>query len=118
MAEDTSGVDQGGAAYIFVSYCHDDSNQVYPELVWLRAQGFNVWYDQGIAPGSSWREEIATAIDECALFLMFVTPRSVKSEPCRGSATQSYPLQRVSGSGCPNASASSNLAPRNTFSMA
>ena len=83
MVEDTSDADQGGAAYIFVSYSHDDSDLVYPELDWLRAQGFNVWYDQGIAPGSSWREEIATAINECALFLMFVTPRSVKSEPCQ-----------------------------------
>ena len=74
---------QGDAAYVFVSYAHDDAHEVYPELVRLREQGFNIWYDEGIAPGSSWREEIATAINECTLFLMFVTPRSVKSEPCQ-----------------------------------
>ncbi len=74
---------QGDAAYIFVSYAHDDAGVVYPELIRLRNQGFNIWYDEGISPGSSWREEIATAINDCALFLMFVTPRSVKSEPCQ-----------------------------------
>ncbi|MCZ6869687.1 MAG: toll/interleukin-1 receptor domain-containing protein, partial [Gammaproteobacteria bacterium] len=74
---------QGDAAYIFVSYAHADAEAVYPELVRLREQGFNIWYDEGISPGSSWREELATAINDCALFLMFITPRSVKSEPCQ-----------------------------------
>ena len=68
---------------MFVSYAHENSAQVYPELRRLREQGFNIWYDEGIAPGSSWREELAQAIDECALFLIFITPGSAVSENCQ-----------------------------------
>ena len=48
---------QGDEPYIFVSYAHEDSDAVYPEIEWLRDQGFNIWYDEGISPGASWREE-------------------------------------------------------------
>ena len=74
---------QGDEPYVFVSYAHADYKIIYPEIQWLHDRGFNIWYDDGILPGSSWREEIATAINDCALFLMFITPRSVKSEPCQ-----------------------------------
>lgn len=45
--------------YIFVSYAHDDAALVYPEMVRLKNQGFHVWYDEGINPGSSWDDEVA-----------------------------------------------------------
>jgi TolB-like protein len=73
----------GDEPYVFVSYSHDDAQAVYPELARLCEQGFNIWYDEGITPGLSWREELATAIDNCALFLMLVTPRSVNSPNCQ-----------------------------------
>ena len=37
---------QGDEAYIFVSYAHDDAVVVYPELLKLHDQGFNIWYDE------------------------------------------------------------------------
>ena len=46
---------QGDAPYIFVSYAHDDAALVYPEITRLKEQGFNVWYDEGISPGATWR---------------------------------------------------------------
>jgi len=39
--------------YIFVSYPHADDEIVYPEIQWLHDQGFNIWYDDGIDPGST-----------------------------------------------------------------
>ena len=54
---------KGGQPYIFVCYAHDDVEMVYPEITWLRDQGFNIWYDDGISPGASWRQELADAID-------------------------------------------------------
>ena len=36
---------QGDEPYIFVSYAHEDSEVVYPEIQWLKDQGFNIWYD-------------------------------------------------------------------------
>tara|TARA_Y100000031_G_scaffold112146_1_gene123806 strand:+ start:11260 stop:13344 length:2085 start_codon:yes stop_codon:yes gene_type:complete len=74
---------KGEESYIFVSYAHEDDQQVYPEIEWLREQGFNIWYDEGISPGSTWREELAQAVKNCDLFLLFVTPRSAVSDNCQ-----------------------------------
>jgi hypothetical protein len=48
--------------YIFVSYAHKDAGEIYPQLAWLNDQGFNIWYDEGIEPGSEWSNELANAI--------------------------------------------------------
>ncbi len=72
----------GDEPFIFVSYAHDDSSRVFKELAWLREAGVNIWYDEGIAPGSHWHEALATAIDGCALFVVFLTKQSVQSENC------------------------------------
>jgi TolB-like protein len=72
----------GEDPYIFVSYSHADAALVYPELKWLHDQGFNIWYDEGISPGSTWRDEVALALTQCRLFLYFVSPRSVASSNC------------------------------------
>jgi TolB-like protein len=74
---------KGDEPYIFVSYAHEDSDVVYPEIQWLKEQGFNIWYDEGISPGSRWSDELATSLKNSSLFLYFVTPDSVKSQPCQ-----------------------------------
>ena len=73
---------KGDQPYIFVSYAHQDSADVYPDITWLHQRGFNVWYDEGIPPGEVWREELARSIEDCAAALYFVSPRSVTSENC------------------------------------
>jgi DNA-binding winged helix-turn-helix (wHTH) protein/TolB-like protein len=74
---------EGDKPYVFACYAHDDKAEVYPELVRLRNSGVNLWYDEGIAPGSEWSDTLASHIERCAVFLYFVTPRSVVSEHCR-----------------------------------
>jgi len=73
----------GDDSYIFVSYAHEDENRVYQEIEWLHQQGCNLWYDEGISPGSEWHTELAESIKNAGLFLYFVTPRSVKSDHCQ-----------------------------------
>lgn len=73
----------GDDPYFFVSYAHKDAAVVFPELVRLRDLGFNIWYDEGIEPGTEWRDELASAIRGAAGFLFFVTSNSVASENCR-----------------------------------
>ena len=73
---------KGDEPYIFVSYAHADDELVYPEIQWLHDQGFNIWYDDGIDPGSTWRDEVALALTQCGVFLYFVTPKSVTSANC------------------------------------
>src|SRR5262245_47793850 len=74
---------KGNAPYIFVCYAHEDAPLVYPELARLKDAGFNIWYDEGISPGYTWRDEVALALTQCSLFLFFVTPRSVASSNCQ-----------------------------------
>jgi len=77
----------GDDPFIFISYSHTDSKEVFQELEWLRQNGFNVWYDEGISPGHDWPDELARAIESCGLFLLFVTPESARSENCSRETT-------------------------------
>ena len=73
----------GTENYIFVSYAHKDSDKVYPILKKLNRRGYRVWYDEGIAPGSEWSENIALHLNKCAIVLAFVTPNFMASVNCR-----------------------------------
>ena len=73
---------QGSEPYTFVCYSHEDSEEVYADLVWLREQGLHIWYDEGISPGAGWRDEVARAIEGAALFLLFISPSAVESPHC------------------------------------
>jgi TolB-like protein/Tfp pilus assembly protein PilF len=73
----------GDEPYAFVSYSHRDAALVYPELSWLRGQGVNIWYDDGIRVGQNWADELANAVHNASLFLFFVTPNSVASHHCQ-----------------------------------
>lgn len=76
----------GDDPYLFVSYSHRDTALVFPELERLRELGFNVWYDEGISPGTQWSDELAHRIDGCQQFVFFVTPRSAASQHCSDEA--------------------------------
>ena len=73
---------RGDDPYVFVSYAHADGTIVYPELTRLNELGYNILYDEGISPSSSWRNEMAESIDQCSLFVIFITPQSAGSETC------------------------------------
>ncbi len=75
-----------GRPFVFVSYAHDDVDLVVPEIEWLKSEGFNVWYDRGIRPGSQWTDELAERIMASNVFLYYVTPRSVASRNCMDEA--------------------------------
>ena len=73
----------GKDPYIFISYAHKDSEQVFKEISRLHKAGYKIWYDEGIEASTEWPEEIANAVLGCAAFLVFVTPRSTASVNCR-----------------------------------
>lgn len=74
---------QGEAPYIFVSYAHKDTDVVYYEIKRLHEAGYKIWYDEGIQPTKEWPEEIAVAINNCIIFLVFISPQSVESKNVR-----------------------------------
>lgn len=74
---------EGEEPYVFVCYAHADAGTVYPELSWLRAQGTNIWYDEGISPGSEFPEAVGQAILGASCLLFYASARSVASRHCR-----------------------------------
>ena len=85
---------RGTEPYIFISYARVDSMSVFGELIRLRDWGANIWYDEGIMPGSEWPKEIAHAIKGCAMFLYFISRRSVESVNCRNEIYYALALKK------------------------
>lgn len=74
---------EGQEPYIFISYAHKDCPQVFAIIEQLTADGYRVWYDEGIHPGSEWPETIADRLNHCAVCLAFISPNSLASPNCR-----------------------------------
>ena len=73
---------EGDEPYAFVSYAHLNTKEVWRILNRLNADGYRVWYDDGIIPGSEWRKNIANHINNCALFIAMMTNDYLESENC------------------------------------
>jgi len=74
---------EGEEKYIFVSYSHEDREQVLRLISSLQLRGYRVWYDEGITPGSEWPEYIASHLDRAAMVMAVMTPNAMKSANCR-----------------------------------
>jgi dienelactone hydrolase len=73
----------GDEPFCFVSYAHSDSSVVFEEMQKLGSSGFRIYYDEGIHPGHAWHDELATAIENCDLFIIYLTKSSVASANCQ-----------------------------------
>ncbi len=82
MPDDTAPSATDAPRYVFVCYAHDERDAVLAEVAWLRGRGFEIWYDEAIEAGSRWSEDLAQAVEGCAAFLYFLSPRSVASRYC------------------------------------
>ena len=71
----------GDGNYIFVSYSHDDKVTVYPVIEKLQTK-YNVWFDEGLEYGRDFYRSIITKINNCSVFLYFVSLNSLKSSFC------------------------------------
>ena len=74
---------KGDAPYIFVSYAHKNSDVVFAHITRLYNEGFRIWYDEGIDPGADWSDEIASALANAAIFLVFISDAAVASHNVR-----------------------------------
>ena len=68
--------------HFFICYSHQDVEVIEQEAEWLRRQGFKLWYDDHIAAGHAWSEELAEAITNAAAVLYFVSGHSASSAYC------------------------------------
>jgi len=67
----------GTDPYVFISYAHRDSDDVYPLIRALASTGVPVWYDEGIEAGNEWAQKVADSLEKAHLCLLFATPTSV-----------------------------------------
>lgn len=74
---------EGPENYIFVSYAHKDTDRVFPIMEALHNRGYRIWYDEGIAPGSEWPEDIAQHMHNSAMVIAFISANSMVSVNCR-----------------------------------
>lgn len=73
----------GDKGYIFISYSHKDTDRVFPIIEDLSENGYRVWFDEGIDPGTEWDENIAAHMKECAGILAFVSENYLNSDNCK-----------------------------------
>ena len=74
---------EGKDSYIFVSYAHRDKKEIYPIIENMEQNGYRIWYDEGIEPGSEWTEYIASHLDACSAFIAFISKNAIDSHNCR-----------------------------------
>ena len=80
--------------YIFISYSHRDSDKVLEIMNRLKGEGFNVWYDGGIDPGTEWDENIAKHVRECEYFVAFISNGYIGSKNCKDELNFSRDLDK------------------------
>lgn len=78
---------EGSEKFAFISYAHKDSEKVLKILRRMADEGYRIWYDEGIAPGSEWPENIAQHLNDCAVAVAFVSNNSIASANCRREVT-------------------------------
>ncbi len=84
----------GDEKYIFVSYSHKDREIVLDILAKMADNGYRVWFDEGIDPGTEWDDNIATHIDDCGYFIAFVSKNYILSDNCKDELNYARDLDR------------------------
>ncbi len=73
----------GNEPYIFISYSHRDADKVLPIIKGLNFEGYRVWYDDGIDPGTEYADFIADKLLGCSVFIAMVSKNFIASEFCK-----------------------------------
>lgn len=72
----------GNEPYLFISYSHRDTAQVYPILDALYDRKYRIWYDESCETGNDFREELRIRIEKCEAVVLFVSQSSMLSPFC------------------------------------
>lgn len=74
---------EGDEPYIFVSYSHNDTQNIFPIMEELNKAGFRIWYDKGIEWGSIWTIDLVDHINKCNVVMAFISRNSICSPHCQ-----------------------------------
>ena len=67
-------------SHVFISYSHKDSDYAHKLQRHLKEQGFDAWVDERIDYGAHWPREIEKRLQECAAFILLMSPNSYESD--------------------------------------
>lgn len=73
---------EGNEPYIFISYCHKDSERIMPVLRHIQKDGYRIWYDDGTESGIEWAEAIEQHLVNASCMIAFITANYLKSDNC------------------------------------
>ncbi len=85
---------EGKDPYIFISYSHRDGKILLPIITQLIQDGYRVWFDEGIDPGSEWDTNIAAHIGACEYFIGFLSKNYLASDNCVDELTHARELKK------------------------
>ena len=80
MADRSSGMYEGNAPYIFISYSHRDTLRMTAVCNVLRQRGGRFWYDSGLHSGDDWNMVIASHLEKAAVCLLLLSREAAASE--------------------------------------
>jgi hypothetical protein len=83
-----------GDNYIFISYSHRNTNKVMSVMERMQRDGFRLWYDDGIDPGTEWDDNIAAHVDRCKYFIAFISKEYLESENCKDELNYARDLNK------------------------
>lgn len=81
--ENSSNICDDSGPYVFISYSHKDSAVVFPIVEAMSERGLRVWFDSGLEAGTEWQNSIADHVENCTVFVCFVSENSMNSEFCK-----------------------------------
>ena len=85
---------KGEEPYIFVSYSHRNSAKVLSVLDRMQKDGYRIWYDEGIDPGTEWDENIADHVEHCGCFVAFLSKEYLQSMNCKDELNYARELDK------------------------
>ena len=84
----------GEKDFIFISYSHKNSNAVMEIIERLQKDGYRIWYDEGIDPGTEWDDYIAEKIEKSGYLIAFISNEYLESENCRDELNYARDLDK------------------------
>ena len=85
---------KGNEPYIFISYAHRDGVEVRSVLERMQRDGYRVWFDEGIDPGTEWDEVIASHVEACEYFIAFISENYLASDNCKDELNYARDLSK------------------------
>ena len=85
---------KGTKPFIFVSYAHRDGETVRQIISKMQQDGFRVWFDQGIDPGTEWDQYIAEKVEASGYMIAFVSANYIASNNCKDELNYARDLEK------------------------